>query len=260
MSIDRNLLFRMVKDELIRNYSSISFDLPTIIYLIEKVIFNDPTKGCEIRGKKMDWQGLPTSKSLFYAGKNKGLPIGNLTSQLFGNVYLNGFDHFVKRDLKIHYYGRYVDDFVIVHPDKDYLKSITNIIREYLKSQLKLDLHPNKIYLQHYSKGVKFLGTVIKPNRIYIANRTKGNFAHSIDAWNKIIREKHRLSMDEQDAFLSSINSYLGIMRHYKTYRMRKKMLREHMSAYFWNAFFIGNNYLKLEKKRKIVKQGHKPL
>ena len=69
-----------------------------------------------------------------------------------------------------------MDDFVIVHPDKEYLKSLIPLIKEYLQSELSLELHPKKIYLQHYARGVDFLGTVIKPHRIYIRNRMKGNF------------------------------------------------------------------------------------
>jgi hypothetical protein len=159
--------------------------------------------------------------------------------------------------LGIKFYGRYVDDFVIIHQNKEYLKSLIPQIREYLHNELELELHPKKIYLQHSLKGVKFLGAVIKPNRIYIGNRTKGNFYQTIENWNKIIRDQKKLTSEQRDRFLSSTNSYLGIMRHYKTYKLRKKMLCNDLSAYFWNVFFIGNDYLKLEKKRKIVKKRH---
>jgi len=125
---------------------------------------------------------------------NCGLPIGNLTSQLFGNVYLDEFDHWVKKYLHIKYYGRYVDDFVLIHPSKEYLKLSISYIRDYLKEKLHLELHPNKIYLQHFSKGVKFLGAVIKPYRIYIASRTKGNFYKAIEKQNKIARNHSVLS------------------------------------------------------------------
>ena len=76
-------------------------------------------------------------------------------------------------------------------------------------------MHPKKIYLQHYSKGVQFLGTVIKPNRIYIANRTKGNFYNAIMNQNAIVQST-KPSPVEQKQFLSFMNSYLGIMKHYK--------------------------------------------
>ena len=124
-------------------------------------------------------------------------------------------------------------------------------MKNFLSDNLQLELHPDKIYLQHYSKGVKYLGAVIKPHRIYMANRTKGNFYQSIETWNIIIRAEKKLTKEEQDGFLSSMNSYLGIMKHYKTYKLRKKMLKENLSAYFWNYFYIGKNYAKLERKIK---------
>ena len=126
---------------------------------------------------------------MFYAGKNKGLPIGNLTSQLFGNVYLDDFDHFVKEKLGMKYYSRYVDDIVIVHKDKEHLKSAIPLLKEYLRNDVSLAIHPRKIYLQHFQKGVCFLGTVIKPWRIYIQNRIKGNFYAKIRFWNDLINQ-----------------------------------------------------------------------
>jgi len=168
---------------------------------------------------------------------HNGLPIGNLTSQLFGNVYLNEFDHFIKRDLKIKYYGRYVDDLILIHPDKAYLQYCITEIRYYLKKELQLILHPDKIYLQHYSKGVKYLGTVIKPHRIYIANRSKGNFYTAITKHNKVVRD-HKPTKEEMTAFQSSMNSYLGLMKHYKTYRLRKTFIYNILSAWWLNRFY----------------------
>lgn len=252
MSMNRNLLFEMVKQELLKKRKGIEFDLDLVLYLIEKTIFNDPTKNCIIKGKKDDWQGLPKTKSLFHAKENCGLPIGNLTSQLFGNVYLNDFDHFVKRDLGIRYYGRYVDDFVLVHSSKHYLQSCIEHIRTYLKENLYLDLHPDKVYLQHYSKGVQYLGAIVKPHRIYVANRTKGNFFEAIGNQNRIARD-HKPTKEDQQAFQSSMNSYLGIMKHYKTYKLRKEMIRNDVSG-FWENIFYAKNYEKFTPKKKVLK------
>jgi hypothetical protein len=102
---------------------------------------------------------------------------------------MNEFDHWVKRDFGIKYYGRYVDDFILIHNNKEYLKLLIPIISNFLLSTLKLTLHPNKIYLQHYKKGVQYLGAIIKPHRIYIANRTKGNFYSAIVKQNLIARD-----------------------------------------------------------------------
>ena len=226
MSINRKLLFDRLKAFILEKYHLP--DQKLIIDICRKVIFYRPTEHCIIKGHKSDWKGLPRDKSLFHSPTNCGLPIGNLTSQVFANFYMNQFDHFVKHSLKIRYYGRYVDDCVIVHNQKEYLKSIIPVIKEFLKSNLAITLHPEKIYLQHFSKGVKYLGVVIKPNRIYIANRTKGNFYQSIIQHNKIA-EDHKPDKSQLKKIQSSINSYLGIMIHYKTFKIRKCMLQDEL-------------------------------
>ena len=165
---------------------------------------------------------------------------------------MDSFDHFVKHDLKIRYYGRYVDDFVIVHENKEYLRNLIPKLSEYLQSVLQTTIHPKKIYLQHYSKGVKFLGTVILPNRIYIAVRTKGNFYNAIEKQNQIARN-HKPTKEEQQAFQSSMNSYLGIMKHYKTYKLRKHMIFKNLSAWWWNYVYLSGGICKFEMKRKIA-------
>ncbi len=242
MSINKNILFNKVKQHLIKQRLKITFDLPLVLWLTEKTIFNDPVQNCRIKGKREDWQGLPPSKSLFKVPKTNGLPIGNLTSQLFGNVYLNEFDHFVKRDLGIKYYGRYVDDCVLVHTNKNYLQMLIPTIRNYLSEELRLELHPKKIYLQHFSKGVKYLGAVIKPHRIYIANRTKGNFYEALQKQNSIARQ-YKPTPEEKEQFISSMNSYLGIMKHYKTYKIRKSIVKNNLSGWWWNYISVKNNF-----------------
>jgi len=252
MGINKILLHNKVKDELIKRKNVIDFDLPTVLYLIEKTIFNEPTKNCIIKGKKNNWVGLPKTKSLFHTKSNCGLPIGNLTSQLFGNIYMNELDHFIKRDLKIKYYGRYVDDFILIHNDKNYLQSLIEPIRIFLHSKLKLKLHPKKIYLQHFTKGVKYLGAVIKPHRIYIANRTKGNFYEAIEKQNVIARD-HKPSTDEQKYFLSVMNSYLGIMKHYKSYKLRKKIIFNNLSGYWLNHVYLSGGVSKFVLTKRIL-------
>lgn len=250
MSIDRSILYQKIEKTLQRFKNDLNFDADLVLHLIRQVVFHDPTKNCIIKGKKDNWKGLPKSKSLFFAGKNKGLPIGNLTSQLFGNVYLNDFDHFIKHHLGCKYYGRYVDDIVLVHEEKEHLKSIIPLLKEYLENELCLELHSKKIYLQHFSKGVNFLGTVIKPYRIYIRNRIKGNFYRRVQYWNNLLARKRFILIKEDiKQFLSSINSYLGIMKHYNTYKLRKKMLTENLSPEFCGYVYAVNDYAKLVSK-----------
>lgn len=261
MSINKEILFNKIVKTLSlarereSNFpacKSIKLDYEFIANLIKKIIFYDPIENYIIKGNRRDWNGLPKSKSLFFTKSGCGLPIGNLTSQLFSNVYLDDFDHFIKRQLGCKYYGRYVDDFVIVHQDKEYLKSIIPVLRRYLKENLGLELHDKKIYLQHFSKGVDFLGTIIKPYRIYIKNQTKGNFYRKIDFWNSYsARNENKLSREDVRQLASSVNSYLGIMKHYKTYKIRRKLLDQKLSKKFNKYIQICNDYTKIRLKKR---------
>ncbi len=255
MHINCNLLFTMLEKFINQYYTQP--DKALVLEITQKIIFNQPTQNCIIKGNKKDWDGLPKNKSLFHSPSNCGLPIGNLTSQVFANFYMHQFDAFIKNELGLKYYGRYVDDFVIVHPDKDYLKSLIPKLSDFLVSTLQLTLHPKKIYLQHYSKGVKFLGTVIKPNRIYSANHTKGNFYNAIEKQNKIIQD-HKPTKEEKAAFLSSMNSYLGIMKHYKSYKLRKRMIFKRLSGYWFNHVYLSGGIAKFVLKVRPVKKNQR--
>ena len=144
MAMDRNILYKKIENKL-RTVKNTDFDIDLILYLIHAVIFNDPTKNCHIKGKRSDWNGLPKSKSLFFSKQGRGFPIGNLTSQLFGNIYLDELDHLVREKFGIKRYGRYVDDMVFVHRDKEFFKSVVSKIKDYLKIELGLTMHPKKI-------------------------------------------------------------------------------------------------------------------
>ncbi len=214
MNIDRKILYRQNKILIKKYFRDKPAEINELLYLLRKIIFNDQTKDCRIRGQKSDWKGLPRNKSLFFAPSGKGLPIGNLTSQLFGNVYLNNFDHFVKEKLKCHYYGRYVDDMIFMHEDKEYLKSLIPKIKKYLKNNLDLEIHPKKIYLQPYQNGFSFLGAFIKPYRIYPRERVMKNF-----------RQKIKLAAQGKVKNPAFLNSYLGLLKHYSSFNLRRKIL-----------------------------------
>ncbi len=254
MRMDRRRLFAMICHKLDHYQRPVDFDKSLLIYLLEKVIFNDPTTNCLVKGGAADWRGLPPSKSLFHAPAGKGFPIGNLTSQLFGNIYLNPFDHFVKEKLGVRYYGRYVDDFLLIHPDRAFLRGLIPQIQSFLADHLELELHPRKIYLQHYTKGVSFLGVYLKPHRNYVSRRIKNNFHQAIQEWNRHIMENgNKINREDLQRFIASMNSYLGAMKHYDTYKLRKKMLLQ-LNGYFWNYVYISGGYAKLVPKTKRLR------
>ena len=250
MAINKDILYRKIEQMLKQKRYKIDFDLQLVLYLIKQTLYDNPTHNCKIKGRKADWTGLPDSKSLFHTKPNCGLPIGNLTSQMFGNVYMNNFDHWVKQELGIKYYGRYVDDFVLVHKDKEYLKTCIPRIRIYLNEELLLELHPNKIYFQHVHKGVQYLGAVVKPYRINIASQIKGNYYNTIVAQNKIANH-HVPTKEEQAAFVSVMNSYFGLMKHYSTFKQRKSILFNTMSAQWWNHVYLTGDIGKFVLRKK---------
>jgi hypothetical protein len=239
-------LYKKIESKL-KAVKNAQFDVDLILYLVRTVVFHDPTENFCVNGKRQDWIGLPKSKSLFFAEKGKGFPIGNLTSQLFGNIYLDEFDHFVHEEIGIKNYGRYVDDMVFVHTDKEFLKTIVSKVRDYLQKELELTLHPRKVYLQHFEKGVGFLGTFIKPWRIYIGNKTKHNFYAKTKMWNDAIEKNHGFSGEkEAKKFVACMNSYLGIMGHYDTSMLRKKMVLS-FGAEILKSIVISENFEKVE-------------
>jgi len=113
-------------------------------------------------------------------------------------------------------------------------------------------LHPKKIYLQNVIKGVKFLGTILKPHRIYIGHRTKGNLYKTIKQWNTYTENQanNELEYVELLRFTSSINSYLGCMKHYATYKLRKEIICKNLSPQMWKyVYFCGRDKLVIKKK-----------
>ncbi|WP_066042391.1 RNA-directed DNA polymerase [Bathymodiolus septemdierum thioautotrophic gill symbiont] len=197
-----------------------------------------------LKGSRKDWHGLPKDKSLFGNEKGVGLPIGNLTSQMFGNLYLNDLDRFIKQDLGIKYYGRYVDDMLFVHEDKAYLKAIISKIQAQIKP-IGLKLHPKKIYLQPYQHGVLFLGQYIKPYRNYVSNRVKASFYQTLRKVNELLVESERIEWVIIKSIQSKLNAYLGILKHASSYQLIKKATAILIKR-FYCFFAFAKNYTKV--------------
>jgi len=155
-------------------------------------------------------------------GKNegKGLPLGNLTSQLFANIYLNELDQFVKHNLKAKYYIRYCDDFLILDSDQEFLAKLVGIIDEFLESRLKLSLNQNKIYISKLSQGVDFLGYIALPHYRVLRTKTKRRM------FRKLGFRLAQLSAGEisSKAFEQVRQSYLGILSHCSSWKLKQKL------------------------------------
>lgn len=249
MHINRSLLMKKLETVIRQRY--LQSDLERVLDVTRKIVYNDPTRNCIIRGRRSDWDTLPQSKSLFHSSPDCGLPIGNLTSQVFANLFLHEFDVFVQEELNVHAYGRYVDDFVLIHPDRHYLKCVRTEIATYLKMQLGLSLHAHKVYFQHVQKGVSFLGVIIKPGRTYVGKRIKGNTYRVVSKYNRLITER-RPDRDETEAFVQSLNAYFGYMIHHRTYRLRWTILNRLISAKWWPFVEQRDNRIRARLRHSI--------
>jgi len=156
-----------------------------------------------------------------------GVPIGNLTSQIFANIYMNEFDQFIKHALHVKDYARYTDDFVIISNDRKYLEYLLEPIREYLSHTLHIELHPHKILLRECKRGIDFLGYVILPHHIVVRKKTKQRVLRKL-------RERvaqYRNGNIKEETLWGSLSSYLGVLSHADAYKLTEETLN---NFWFW--------------------------
>ena len=154
-----------------------------LIWLVEKIIFR------------------------FEFKKGQGIPLGNVTSQLFANIYLNELDQFIKHKLKVRHYIRYCDDFIIISKNDNYLQQLISVINLFLRDYLALTLHERKIIIRPYRQGIDFLGYVLLPHYRVLRTKTKRRILKLIKK--NLINEK-------------SLPSYLGHLQHCRSFKLRK--------------------------------------
>lgn len=140
----------------------------------------------------------------FARAPGKGLPLGNVTSQLFANIYLHELDFFVKHQLREKFYVRYCDDFIIIHPSKKHLLEQISRIEAFLGQHLQLQLHPHKVEIRSYHQGVDFLGSVVKPTATLIRRKTKARMLRKTNSKN--------------------LSSYLGVCSHAAGYELSQAL------------------------------------
>lgn len=144
----------------------------------------------------------------------KGLPLGNVTSQLFANVYMDTFDQYVKHTLKARFYARYCDDFVVVDRRRDILELYISDISKFLDLELNLELHPNKVEIRKVRQGIDFLGQVILPHRNVLRTRTK----------KRVLRKVKEMKESGSDKLPAVMASYKGLLSHGKNRQITSKI------------------------------------
>lgn len=149
---------------------------------------------------------------------NIGLPLGNLTSQLFVNIYMSKFDQFVKHKLKVKFYIRYADDFIVFSENRKWLENLIQTIEEFLRIQLKLQLHPDKVFIKTVVSGVDFLGMINFPDYRVLRTKTKRRMFKKIEKKYEV----WQANLISEESFRQSLQSYLGMLRHCDGYEIAK--------------------------------------
>ena len=252
MSIDKALLLKLVSAFLEEHYEG--DDKETLLWLLEVIIMYEPQKNCIRRSPVEMWSKLPEGKSLFHTDGKHGIPIGNISSQLLANFLMSFFDmlfcckcveilgleakHLVK-------YIRFVDDFEIYADCAELLVNLRPRMERWLTENLHVMLHPNKVYLQRADKSVKFVGTVIKAGRIYTSKKTAG------DAYNAMLKlDKAAMycwhvpspgNAKRLEDAVSTMNSYLGSMKHALSYGIRRKIFGR--ASWLWKCCYVSDRF-----------------
>jgi len=206
VTINKDILFSLVK-KYTKNED--------MIWLAKVIIYNDCTKDCRMTKGKDLLKYIPDHKTLFKQSKNKGLPIGNLTSQFFANLYLNELDRFAKHALKCRYYMRYADDVLILHQDKGQLDRWAKEVGMFLKGTLDLELNIRKTIIRPIANGIDYLGYIVRPFYILVRRRVVNN-----------LKQKIRNNTLNRPSYMS----YLGHFKHADTHKLERhinSMIRE---------------------------------
>jgi len=190
VAIDKNVLHKQLAKKIHE---------PWWLSLADLILFHDPRKNYELRGEATKLNLVPEHKRLAEQPSHLGLPIGNLSSQFFANVYLNDLDQFIKHKIGAKHYVRYVDDFILLHESPQWLNAALIEINAFLQDKLNARLNPKKTILQPVDRGVDFVGQVIKPWNRYTRKRTVNEAVSRINATKK-------------DKLFEVANSYFGLI------------------------------------------------
>ena len=244
-SIDKQILFALLEDKLRMNERP-GIDTETILKLLRIIIFHDCTGSYVFKGDRALLEKIPPHKTLFKSGPDRGLPIGNLTSQFFANVYLNELDYFVKEKLRCRLYLRYVDDFILLDPSRETLLVWRDEIRVFLREKLALELKEGST-VKRVSEGSDFLGYIVRPGYMLVRRRVVNNLKAKINHYKTLMMKEMRMGGRPVTRFLlrtetvaglrQTIASYLGHFRHANAHNLTEALFKKH--AWLQMIFYL---------------------
>ncbi len=202
-SVNHQLLFQIIQKKIAD---------PKILNFIKNLLATSSTEN--------EYDYLFSPDSHFRTKHPRGIPLGNLTSQLFANIYLNEADQFIKHELKIKYYLRYMDDSIILSRDKKYLRQVKEEIVKFLYDRLYLTAHPRKIRIFPAEKGIDFLGYVVFKDHILLRSSNVKKFQKK---YRKLLAKVREGKMSKEKAW-ESIQSWIAYAKHADSYRLRKRL------------------------------------
>ncbi len=212
--------------DIVKFFASVSWDV--LITLINRTLPCEKTKKLIekiiTRHKCFDINGnyIKAPYEVVNPEARQGLPIGNLTSQLFANIYLNELDHFVKETLHVRWYARYMDDFLVIHPDRSYLKEIRDALKMFLEYELKLSFHPKKVIIHNVKDGLPFVGYRIFYDHVTIRGSTLLRMRRKL--------KKRRIKCFEENdtkSLEATLSALRGHLQHANAYRLEKNLLEQ---------------------------------
>lgn len=222
-SIHRPTLYQLLKARMER--TSFPEHVRRAIHALLKA--SPATIGVRYACTELERAAVPAHKRLENAAPGCGIPIGNLSSQFFANVYMDRLDQFVKHELKVQRYLRYVDDFVLVHTDLVQLEAWRLKIQAFLRAELGLELKTDQ-RLRPLDRGIDFLGYVIFPSHVVVRRRVVGHCRAKLSAWER--RHVHGRCISAGQAQLEELrsiwSSYFGHFRHASSFRLQRRIVQ----------------------------------
>lgn len=259
LNIDKTILMNLIKKHV--------FD-ENMLWLADTIINFNIKESHTLKGEKRLFDSLPEHKSLIKSTTITGLPIGNLTSQFFANLYLNELDQYVKHQLKSKYYLRYCDDFILLGKDKEQLLKLKVLITNFLKDGLGLELNANYGEIKQASNGIDFLGYITRNKYQLVRKRVLNNLSEKLAYFesalvksignNKVI---YNYDIDVLEKLRATLSSYWGHFIHADSYTLRLDILKENLwlNEYFeLNAILLANNSAKFITKYQMPKLWNK--
>lgn len=254
MSIDTEIAVRLMERFIMEVYRGPHRDL--LLYLTRVIYQSLPQSHCVVKSHRRMWVGFPERKSLLGKSDGIGIPIGNITSQMIANFlttfYLNYLTSLGYKFI------HYTDDTAFVFRDKERFLEDVGRFEWFLWNELHLTLHPDKRYIQHYSKGICLLGYKLKRDRILPSDRIVHNVWWKVECSIRKAEGNMYYMLREKEHFVQVINSYMGLMKHTNSFRLRREILNRIAASPWGEILDIDlKDYLKVLPKEKYTTRAY---